>query len=295
MIIYLLTGAKYLDNEKISSMGRPLDFNYKTNKAIVIITTINIIIGILLSTITQLEPTMVIIQGLSFGITFFASWAITREIDPDNPLSAFIGLIPLFLILIFLPEINIIILFWLLISLRIINRTTGLPARIVDSTILFGISLLMSYFYSPIFGFLVAAVFLFDAKLIEGQKFQLLFSSLSAFLSIIIIIITNQIFELSSFSVLQFISILTIAIIFGFITYFTKDVKSKGDITNKPLSLSRIRAAQFFALFSAFLVSFFDIGLIIMIPVWCAMFGVIVHRILLFLKKIVFPSLVEKS
>ena len=143
-----------MENEKISSIGRPLDFNYKTNKAIVIITAINIMIGILLSLINQLEPTTVIIKGLSFGITFFLSWAITREIDPDNSISAFIGLIPLFIILFFWIETNIVILFWLLISLRIINRTTGLPARIFDSGMLFLFSVLMSYFYSSIFGLL---------------------------------------------------------------------------------------------------------------------------------------------
>jgi hypothetical protein len=273
-----------LENKKISSIGRPLDFNYKTNKVIAIITGLNIIIGFLLSILTQIDLTIAIIQGLSFGITFFVSWAITREIDPDNSLSAFIGLIPLFLILFFWFETNILFLFWLLISLRIINRTTGLPASIFDSAMFFVFSLTLSYFYNPIFGFLTAGVFLFDTKLIDGQRFQLFFASLSTFLSIIIIILINQTFELSAFSDLQLISIITIATLFVFIPYFTRDVKSKGDITNKQLSLSRIRAAQFFALFAALIVSFLEFGLTFMIPVWCALFGVIIYRISLFLK-----------
>jgi hypothetical protein len=115
----------------------------------------------------------------------------------------------------------------------------------------------------------------------SAKKF---FASLSTFLSIIIIILINQTFELSAFSDLQLISIITIAILFVFIPYFTRDVKSKGDITNKQLSLSRIRAAQFFALFAALIVSFLEFGLTFMIPVWCALFGVIIYRISLFLK-----------
>jgi len=90
-----------LEIDKISSIGRPLDFKYKTNKAIVIITTITIIIGIALSITNQLKMPNLIFTGVSFGITFFISWAISREIDPDNPISAFIGLIPLFIILFF--------------------------------------------------------------------------------------------------------------------------------------------------------------------------------------------------
>ena len=267
-----------MEIDKISSIGRPLDFNYKTNKAIVIITTITIMFGLVLSILNEFTIPNVILTGVSFGITFFVSWAISREIDPDNSISAFIGLIPLFTILFFWIETNIIILFWLLISLRIINRTTGLPARIFDSGMFFVISFLMSYFYSPIFGFLAAIVFLFDTKLINGQKFQLIFASLSLLLSIIFFTINNQVFVLPIFSMIQLLSILIIAIVFALISYFTKDVKSKGDKNNEPLSLSRIKAAQIFILFSVLLTSFVEIGLTAMIPVWCGLSGVIIHR-----------------
>ena len=273
-----------MEIDKISSIGRPLDFKYKTNKAIAIITTVTIMFGFVLSILKEFTIPNVILLGVSFGITFFVSWAISREIDPDNSISAFIGLIPLFIILFFWIETNIVILFWLLISLRIINRTTGLPARILDSGMLFIISVLMSYFYSPIFGFLAAIVFLFDAKLIDGQKFQLIFASLSLFLSIIFFTINNQVFLLPIFSMLQLLSILIIAIVFAVISYFTKDVKSKGDKNNEPLSLSRIKAAQIFILFSALLMSFVEIGLTAMIPVWCVLLGVIIHRLALYLK-----------
>ena len=267
-----------MEIDKISSIGRPLDFNYKTNKAIVIITTITIMFGLVFSILNEFTIPNVILTGVSFGITFFVSWAISREIDPDNSISAFIGLIPLFTILFFWIETNIIILFWLLISLRIINRTTGLPARIFDSGMLFVISVLMSYFYSPIFGLLSAIVFLFDTKLIDGQKFQLIFASLSLFLSIIFFTINNKVFVLPIFSMLQLLSILIITIVFAFISYFTKNVKSKGDRNNEPLSLSRIRTAQIFILFSVLLMSFVEIGLTAMIPVWCVLSGVIIHR-----------------
>ncbi len=274
-----------MEIDKISSIGRPLDFNYKTNKAIVIITIITIIIGIVLSITNQLTIPNVIFTGVSFGITFFVTWAISREIDPDNPISAFIGLIPLFIILFYWPETNIAILFWLLIAVRIINRTTGLPARIVDSTILFTISLLLNYFHIPLFGVLAAIVFLIDSKIINGQRFQLLFASLSAFSSIIFISINSRFFELATFSMLQTISIIIISIFFIFIVYFTKDVKSKGDKMQKPLNLLRIRAAQLFALLSVLIVSLSEVGLTAMIPVWCILLGVILQRISLVFKK----------
>ena len=268
-----------MEIDKISSIGRPLDFNYKTNKAIVIITAITIMIGIALSITKQLEIPNVILLGLSFGITFFLSWAISREIDPDNAISAFIGLIPLFFILFFWSETNIVILLWLLISLRIINRTTGLPARFLDSIMLFAISVFMISFYNFFFGFLTTIVFLFDTILVDGQKFQLLFASLSALSVFIFVIINNQIFELSNFSMIQSISILTISIMFTIIVYFIRDIKSKGDKNHKTLYLSRIKATQLFALLSVLLVSLTEFGLTAMIPAWCVLIGVIVKRI----------------
>jgi len=268
-----------LEIDKISSIGRPLDFNYKTNKAIAIITAITITIGIVLAITKQLEIPNVILLGLSFGITFFLSWAISREIDPDNAISAFIGLIPLFFSLFFWSETNIVILLWLLISLRIINRTTGLPARFLDSAMLFAISVLLISFYNSFFGFLTTIVFLLDTTLIDGQKFQLLFASLSTLSVFIFVIINNQIVDLSNFSMIQSISILTISIMFIFIVYFTRDIKSKGDKNHKTLHLSRIKATQLFALLSVLLVSLTEFGLTAMIPVWCVLIGVIVQRI----------------
>ena len=191
----------------------------------------------------------------------------------------------MFIILFFWPETNIAILFWLLISLRIINRTTGLPARIFDSAMLFAISFLLSYFYSTLFGFLAAIVFLFDTKLINGQKFQLLFASLSTFSSFIFVIINSKFFELPTFSVLQTITIITISIIFIFIVYFTKDIKSKGDKTHIPLHLLRIKAAQLFTLLSVLIVSLYEFGLTAMIPVWRILLGVIIQRLSLFFKE----------
>ena len=267
-----------MEVDKISSIGRPLDFNYKTNKAIAIITAITILVGIAFFVLNRLDFFNIILQGVSFGFSFFLCWAITREIDPDNNLSAFIGLIPLLVFLLIWPETNLAILFWMLISLRIINRTTGLLATKLDSVMLLVFSVLLSYYFSWIFGFLTALVFLFDAKLIKGQKFQLSLASLVTILTLILVILTNQNFALLTLSTLESASLLIVTIIFSMIIYGEKDVISKGDQNNEPLYLSRLRAAQAFALISALAISFFASYFVALIPMWCAFIGVILNK-----------------
>ncbi|MCJ7688433.1 MAG: hypothetical protein MUO60_03830 [Clostridiaceae bacterium] len=78
---------------------------------------------------------------------------------------------------------------------------------------------------------------------------------------------------------------MTISIIFIFIVYFNKDIKSKVDKTHIPLHLLRIKAAQLFTLLSVLIVSLSEFGLTAMIPVWCILLGVIIQRLSLFFKE----------
>jgi hypothetical protein len=140
-------------------------------------------------------------------------------------------------------------------------------------------SVLLSYYFSWIFGFLTALVFLFDVKLIKGQKFQLSVASFVTIVTLILVILTNQNFALLTLSTLESASLLIVTIIFLIIIYSEKDVISKGDQNNEPLYLSRLRAAQVFALISALVISFFTSYFVALIPLWCAFIGVILNKL----------------
>jgi hypothetical protein len=268
-----------LNKKEISSIGRPLDLKYKTNKAIIIITFVNFFIGFLFFGIQQLEIQNIFFGGIIFGLSFFICWAISREIDPDNPFSAFIGLVPLFLLLLIYQNPDITILFWTLLSLRIINRTTGLPATKLDSIALLIFGLLLGYYNSWIFGFLTTLVFLFDSKLIKGQKFQFILAFIATLFSFGLFIF-NQELEIISLASAEFIILFFISIIFFVFSLTQNKIKSIGDKTNEKLEISRIRAAQIFILLVALILSFFTLNLYNIIPLWCSIVGVIINQFL---------------
>lgn len=226
----------------------------------------------------QLEIQNIFFGGIIFGLSFFICWAISREIDPDNPFSAFIGLVPLFFLLLFYQNPDITILFWTLLSLRIINRTTGLPATKLDSIALLIFGLLLGYYVSWIFGFLTALVLLLDLKLIKGQKFQLILAFIVTIFSFSLFIFSNQEFRIVSFGIVEFSILLSVSFLFFVFSLTQKKIKSIGDKTNEKLELSRIRAAQIFFLLVVLLLSFFTLNFFKILPLWCSIMGVIINQ-----------------
>lgn len=118
---------------------RPIDPSYPTNRAIAALTMAVIVGGIVLQLIVGEGLTQGVSWGISAGLTVFLAWALGRELDPDHDLSAFVaaGLALIGLLLFDLP--SLMALLWMLFFLRMVNRTTGLPARILDSLLILGL------------------------------------------------------------------------------------------------------------------------------------------------------------
>ena len=94
--------------------------------------------------------------GAGVGLTVFLSWALARELDPDNDHSAFVGagLVSIGVFLWGLP--HFLALFCLLVLGRIVNRSSGLSARTADSMAAVVLSGLLVYQGSWGFGLAAA-------------------------------------------------------------------------------------------------------------------------------------------
>lgn len=142
-----------------SNIGRPIDPRHPTNLAILLVTLIAIAAG----TWHQDLP-----WGLRLGAAGFLAWALTRELDPDHPYSAFLsatlalGLAPL-------ATPGILTSFWALLALRMLNRSPGTPTQ-VDAILTIILALWASWQGTWIAGILTAAILLADARLPEPGK-----------------------------------------------------------------------------------------------------------------------------
>jgi hypothetical protein len=158
---------------KLTGIGRPLDFKYPGNWEIFFLTLTVTVFGIGLQLVWGLGGFRAVLWGLSAGLSVFLTWALGRELDPDTIVSDFIA-VGLTLIGLFIWGIpSLIFLFWLILAVRILNRTTGKAATILDSLGLIGLGAWLSYQGSWIAGLLSAVVFFSDSLLPRGKRSQL--------------------------------------------------------------------------------------------------------------------------
>ncbi len=114
------------------TLGRKVDFSYKTNLAVSLLTLLIIIPAALIQGS--------FIGGLLTGAGFFLTWALTREMDPLHDFSAFLAGAFFLLGLIFFAGLDLALLFWLLLSLRFISGICGKKPTFLDLIVIFGFS-----------------------------------------------------------------------------------------------------------------------------------------------------------
>ncbi|MGD8968241.1 MAG: hypothetical protein PVI07_12095, partial [Anaerolineae bacterium] len=123
----------------VTSINRAIDFNYPSNRAIAIVTILVVVGGAFSELLSGGGWGESILWGVNAGLSVFLTWALCRELDPDHALSAFVavGLALVGLVLWGLPRLAVIL--WMIMVMRIVNRTTGLAAGLLDSLAVLGL------------------------------------------------------------------------------------------------------------------------------------------------------------
>lgn len=121
------------------TLGRSINWKYPSNQFITILTVLYSGLNVVYLIFTQVKGSVALWYSFLAGMTVFLSWALTREIDPDHPLSA--NLASIFTAIVFpLPFLRIpslMLLFAFLMTLRVINNTVGGKRTLLDAFILF--------------------------------------------------------------------------------------------------------------------------------------------------------------
>ena len=124
----------------LSTIGRPIDLGAPTNRAIALASFATVVAGTLVGAVRG-EAWGALITGLTWAGATFLAWALARETDPDRPYSAFLAAAGGLAGAILLGRPGFLFLFWFVIALRYVNRTTGLAPGILDFAALYGIKL----------------------------------------------------------------------------------------------------------------------------------------------------------
>ncbi len=232
----------------ITSIGRTIDPHYPTNRAIAILTLV-IAAGAALWQRLSGEPWLASATwGLQAGLTVFLAWALCRELDPDHPLGAFVAAalaLPA-LYLWGLPHLGVT--FWLLMMSRVVNRTVGLPAGLLDALGLLGLSTWLSWQGNWGYGIITALAFLLDALLPRPTRRHLFLALPTTIATVVAAFLGTASATSGAPSLTGGLVALALSLIFLPVVLASRSIESVGDHTGQALIPVRVQAAQVLAL-----------------------------------------------
>ena len=117
---------------RYTSIARPIDPAYLTNRALLIILPI---VALLSAGLTYIDNLGIgpLSAAFSGTLTAFAAWALTPELAPDYDGAAFVALAFAWVANIAFGARLVMLLFVAMVLARVVNRSTGLPLRLLDT------------------------------------------------------------------------------------------------------------------------------------------------------------------
>jgi hypothetical protein len=273
----------------VTTLGRtPIDPSYPTNLVIAALTSAVAIAGSiwrLISGVALLESAL---WGIGVSLALFLTWALGRELDPDHDLSAFVGAGLVLIALLLVGAPSLLPTLWLLLVLRLVNRTTGLPAKTLDSLGVLGLGTWLTWQGYWMTGLMTAVAFLLDGLLSPPLRSSLFVSGLAFVTTVVLSIFHAGMAMESGPTMLAMVFSVVVAGLFLPVIATTRELEALGDATGEVLNPRRVQAAQVLALLTALLFAWWAgaSGLITLLPLWAAMIGVGLYRLaVLFLQR----------
>jgi hypothetical protein len=238
---------------KITSIGRPLEPEYPSNKAVLILLPLAALLGAVMAWLDGEEFLQILQSAISFLLVCFGSWALTRELFPDDNSAAFISMVLAMLAALAFDSPGLLIVFATLGLVRMVNRSTGKPALISDSIIVMLLVFWVIYSYqSPFFAAVAALAYIMDGILKEPLRHQWIFA-LVCFGGMIVYMVDHEggaAYFQAPESLLVWLSIAMLLLV-ALDMFLLKEIKSCGDANGETLDLSRVKGGMAIGLFAA--------------------------------------------
>jgi len=154
---------------KFTSIARPLEPQYRTNLAVLVFIPAGAIAAATLAAVGVGAWSEPVGAAITAALIVFGSWAVTRELAPDDNAAAFASMALAFVANLFFPAASVLPLFAALFLVRVVNRSTGLIATTVDIALVVALTAwTMKQGYS-LLGVSAVVAFVADALLDERK------------------------------------------------------------------------------------------------------------------------------
>ncbi|MGA9534236.1 MAG: hypothetical protein WBR18_16075 [Anaerolineales bacterium] len=226
-----------------TAIPRDIDLRLAPHRAIMLASIASFFGGGLVAWLALgLSGGQALLRGIAAGSAVFLTWVIARELDPDQQGSAFVGLPLSAVVVIWTGGPDWLALFWVVTCLRIVNRSTGLEARPLDTILLIGLGLVTGWRLSAFFVVLTALALGLDGFLQPGHRWHRAISVILLLVGIALLALGP--ISLSSLGPVELgVAALGIGLYLGW-TVIQPKVKSVEDHTGETLRMPRLRAAQ---------------------------------------------------
>jgi len=263
----------------VSAILRVLDPRYPTNLAIIVLSTVVGAAALLYQLVAGMSFFDSLVWSVGASFTVGLAWAISRELDPDHDLSAFVAAALAIAGLAIFGLPSLIFHFWLLVLARVVIRPVGFSARLGDSLVLLALGGWLAWDGNWIVGLMTAVAFLLDARLSEPLRRQLYFAGVVLLMTVVFVALngwSRPDDETSLLAAVLLISVLLVWVIIG-----SGEVESGTDATREPMDGRRVRAAQLVSLLTALLMAWWygNDGVVQLVPLWAAFLGIALFRI----------------
>lgn len=264
-----------MDRPRFTSIGRPVDPAWPTNRAILFLSvTVVFIVGVFRLLFGGVGFLPAAVAGLLAGGTVFFAWALAREVDPDHDLAAFAGALialPAWELL-GSPRFAAVVL--LLLALRIVNRTVGPAARPFDSIAILLLAGWVAWSGDWVTTFAVFMAFVLDATLAPAHRVHM--AAAGAALALTGLAATRSGFP-PPISGASLASLGALVLMLPFLAVMARpgSPSTLTDVGAHPLTARRVRSAQALAVLVVSLAVFVDgmEGLGRVSPLWAAIAG----------------------
>ena len=230
---------------ELTSIARPLEPQYPTNKAVLILLPAAAVVSALWQALGpgELPPVSAAITG---ALAAFATWALTRELAPDDNPGAFIAMalgVGGFLLV---GVDTVLPTFVALFLVRIVNRSVGKPATRIDTLLVLILALGAGWSLGkPVLTMVGAVAFLLDALLSPPARPQLVPAMICLLAPLLwtgAVVVPP--FEPVLAGTVMVVTMAIVAALYAFAAVSTRQLAATGDATGEPLMTARVRGGM---------------------------------------------------
>lgn len=235
---------------RYTSIGRPLDPAWPSNKAVLLLMPLAAVAGFAWTlaggVISGSAFVPALVACVVAALSVFGTWALARELLPDDHAAAFVSMALGFLAALSFGNPGLLLLFSTLALVRIVNRSTGLKPRTSDS-VLVCVLVIASIYASarPWMGAVAALAFFLDGLLKKPVKKQWLYAAI-CFGSMVVYMVDHDVVWwqfIRADSLMEWLAVLALLLL-TLNMLGLKKVHAKGDVGNSRLEVERVKAGM---------------------------------------------------